>query len=416
MAKARTMVICPKCNIEYDEGKKFCRKCGSFLLAEEEAPVGLEGWGPIAGVRTKAKLICPKCQALYEMGNYCRKCGSLLVQRSITHGGDVRPLEKKSIKKWSSQWLKLSEEKKNLETCLSKLETQRDSVSSSILNPMVSRYRDQLESLSSLHQEIETELESVRKRVSEEVDLLEKELQPMQKRFAEVQSLYQAGAMTKADFCREKNEMTKEIESKEGSLAKYRRIISILPSKLGGGMVSHRMADNFLRPFPMMILCGIFILILALGYFVWLRPSSSSTPLSKRIASSSVETLPPQGQSSVSKNEEAEKIRVLFENIRQANLKKNIGLFMSCYSHDFEDKEGKRLAVLETWENINYLDLSYHLKKQTIKEDSADVRVEWLIRTCPKAGGQPQDTRAALNVMLSREEGNWKIKAIKSGS
>ena len=143
------MVICPKCNIEYDAGKKFCRKCGSFLLAEEEAPAGLEGWGPIAGVRTKAKLICPKCHALYEIGNYCRRCGSLLVQRIISQGGDVRPLERKSIKKWSSQWLKLSEEKKNLETCLSKLETQRDSVSSSILNPMVSRYRDQLESLSS---------------------------------------------------------------------------------------------------------------------------------------------------------------------------------------------------------------------------------------------------------------------------
>ncbi|HJX60372.1 MAG TPA: nuclear transport factor 2 family protein, partial [Thermodesulfobacteriota bacterium] len=122
----------------------------------------------------------------------------------------------------------------------------------------------------------------------------------------------------------------------------------------------------------------------------------------------------PQSQSPVSEKKEAEKIRSLFENIRQANLKKNIGLFMSCYSHDFEDKEGKRLAVLETWENFNYLDLSYRLKKQTITGDTADVRVEWLIRTSPKAGGHPQDSRTVLNVTLSREEGNWKIKTIKS--
>jgi hypothetical protein len=410
------MVICPKCNIEYDAGKKFCKKCGSFLLTEEEAPAGLDGWGPIAGVRTKAKLICPKCQALYEIGNYCRRCGSLLVQRIVSQGVDVRPLEKKSIKKWSNQWLKLFEEKKNLEICLNKLETQRDSVSSSIVNPMMSRYQEQLESLSSLHREIETELESVRKRASEEIDLLEKELQPIQKRFAEVQSLYQLGAMTKADFSREKNEMAREIDSRERSLAKYRQIISILPSKLGGGMVSHRVAGSFLRPLPMTIIGGIFILVVALGYFLWLKPSSSSTPLSKEISSPSVGTPSPQGQSSVSKNEEAEKIRVLFENIRQANLRKNIGLFMSCYSHDFEDKEGKRLAVLETWENINYLDLSYHLKRQTITGNTADVSVEWVIRTCPKSGGQTQDTRTALNVLLSREEGNWKIKAIKSGS
>lgn len=411
------MVICPKCNIEYDAGKKFCRKCGSFLLtAEEEAPAGLEGWGPIGGVRTKAKLICPKCQALYEIGNYCRKCGSLLVQRIISQGVDVRPLEKKSIKKWSNQWLRLFEEKKNLEICLSNLETQRDSVSSSILDPMVTRYQDQLESLSSLHQEIETELESVRNRASEEIDLLEKELQPMQKRFAEVQSLYQLGAMTKADFSREKSEMTREIESRKRSLAKYRRIISILPSKLGGGVTSYRVAGNFLRPLPLMIAGGIFILVFALGYFFWLKSPSSDTPPSKEMASHSAGTSSPQSQLPVSKKEEAEKIRFLFENIRQANLKKNIGLFMSCYSHDFEDKEGKRLAILETWENFNYLDLSYHLKKQTITGDTADVRVEWLIRTSPKAGGQSQDTRTVLNVTLSREEGNWKIKTIKSVS
>jgi ribosomal protein L40E len=211
------MVICPKCNIEYDAGKKFCRKCGSFLLTEE-TPVGLEGWGPIGEVRTKAKLICPKCQALYEIGNYCRRCGSLLVQRIISQGADVRPLEKKSIKKWSKQWLRLSEEKKNLEICLTKLETQQYRVSSNILNPMLTRYQDQLTSLSSLHHEIETELESVRKRASEEIDLLEKELQPIQKRVSEIHSLYQSGAMTKADFSREKNEMTREIESRERSL------------------------------------------------------------------------------------------------------------------------------------------------------------------------------------------------------
>src|SRR4030043_929264 len=234
--KGCSMVICPKCNTEYDAGKKFCGKCGSFLLTEEEAPAGLEGWGPIGGVRTKAKLICPKCQALYEIGNYCRRCGSLLVQRIISEGVDVLAFGKKSIKKWSKQWLRLCEEKKDLEICLSKLEAQRDRVSLNILNPMLTRYRDQLESLSSLHQEMETEFESVRKRASEEIDLLEKEMQPMQNRFAEAQSLYQLGAMTRADFSREKREMTREIESRERSLAKYRGIISILPSKLGGRM------------------------------------------------------------------------------------------------------------------------------------------------------------------------------------
>jgi len=156
--------------------------------------------------------------------------------------------------------------------------------------------------------------------------------------------------------------------------------------------------------------------VVALGYLFWQKPSSSSTPVSKEIASPSAGTPSPQSHPPVSENKEVEKIRALFDNIRQANLKKNIGLFMSCYSRDFEDKEGKRLAVLETWENLNYLDLSYHLKKQSITGDAADVRVEWFIKTSPKAGGQPQNNRTVLNVTLCREEGNWKIKEIKSAS
>jgi DNA-directed RNA polymerase subunit M/transcription elongation factor TFIIS/ketosteroid isomerase-like protein len=410
------MVICPKCSIEYDAGKKFCRKCGSFLLTDDEAPSGLEGWDPTDEVKTKAKLICPKCQALYEMGNYCRRCGSLLVQRVVSHGVEVRPLERKSIKKWSRQWLRLFEEKKKLEICLSKLEAQRDRVSSNILNPLLTRYREQLESLSTLHQEIETELESVKKRVSEEIDLLERELQPIQKRLAEVQSLYQSGAMTKADFSREKNEMVRQIGLRETSLAKHRHILSTLPNKLGGGMVSHTFAGNFLQPFPLTITAGFILFAAILGYFFWQTPSSSNTPLPKEMASPSTEALLPQNQAPVFRDEEAEKIRSLFENIRQANLKKNIGLLMSCYARDFKDKEGKRLAALETWENFNYLDLSYQFKKQKITGDTADIKVEWLIRTSPKAGGKPQDSRTVLNVTLSREQGNWKIRDIQSVS
>lgn len=68
------------------------------------------------------------------------------------------------------------------------------------------------------------------------------------------------------------------------------------------------------------------------------------------------------------------------------------------------------------WENFNYLDLSYDLKKQTILGDTADVRLEWLVRTSQKLGGQLQDGRTLLDVTLKREDGHWKIKEIKTAS
>jgi ketosteroid isomerase-like protein/ribosomal protein L40E len=410
------MVVCPKCNIEYDTEKKFCRKCGSFLLTEGELGVGFEGVNPAGRERTSLKLFCPKCQLLYKTGNYCRKCGSLLVQGSPFQRSSGQPLEKKLIRRWSKEWLRISKERKKLEACLDKLEKEKDKVSSDIVNPMFARYQEELESLSSLHKEIEAELESVKKKVSEEIDLLEKGLKPIQKRFQEVQYLYQSGAMTKADYSREKNEKEKEIEPRERNLRKYQQITSLLPSKMGGQMPSFGIARGLLQPLPLMVAGGIIIPLALGGYSLWQNSSQSGRPIPKEIvtASSAIpssQSLPPAAES-----EELKKIKVLFENIRQANLKKNISLFMSCYSHDFEDKKGKRLAALETWENFNYLGLSYDLKKQTITGDTADVSLEWLIRISPKAGGDPQDSRSVLNVTLRKEGGDWKIKEIKSVS
>ncbi len=168
-------------------------------------------------------------------------------------------------------------------------------------------------------------------------------------------------------------------------------------------MASSGIVRNLLQPLPLMLV-GVMIIFMGLGgYLFWQErsPSNPTSSLNRTLATES---------------KEAEKIRRLFENIRQANLKKNIGLFMSCYSRDFEDKKGKQLATLEAWESFNYLDLSYDVKKQTITGNMADVSVEWLIRTSPKAGGQPQDSRTILNVTLSREKGSWKIREIKSSS
>ncbi|MEW6376075.1 MAG: hypothetical protein AB1502_09855 [Thermodesulfobacteriota bacterium] len=399
------MVICPQCSIEHEIGEEFCRKCGSFLLTDEEpAP---------EGEKTKVQLICPKCQTLHKKGNYCKKCGSLLVQATPFRETDVQSLEKKSIQKRSKEWLKLFREKKELEISLSKLETQRDRVSSDVFNPLFVRYQDRLESLSSLHQEIETELDSVRKRASKEIDFLEKELKPIQKRLEEFQFLYKQGAVTKADFLREKNEMIKDIKSRERSLKKYRQIVSLLPSKMGGSIISSGLTGYLFRPLTLLTASAIIILMGAGVYFLRQWHSQSSRPIAKEIVASPSTPSPPQSPGTVIEGQEVEKIKSLFENIRQANLQKNIDLFMSCFSRDFNGREGKRLDTIETWKHFNYLDLSYDLKKQTISGNTANVRLEWLVRVSQKVGGQQQDSRIVLDATLKREDGRWKIKEIK---
>jgi len=404
------MAICPQCGVEYDTGQEFCRKCGSLLLTEEEGVPREE--------KTEIILICPKCRVLFKEGNYCKKCGSLLVRGIQFLGNTIELLGKRSIKKWSKEWMRLFEDKKELELCLSKFETQRGRISSDNFDPIFLRYQDQLKGFSSLHQEIEAEVEFIRKRASEEIEFSERELKPLRKRLEVFQFLYHRDAITKADFLREKIEIRKEIKSNERSLKRNRQIVSLLPDKVGESSPSSRLTRNLLRPLTLITASVIFILMSAGGYFLWQWHSQDDRPISTESIASPLPPLPPPSPDVVIDTQEVEKtkIRSLLENIRQANLRKDIDLFMSCYSEDFNGRERKRLDTLETWKQVNYLDLSYDLKKQTISDNTANVRLEWLIRISSRAGGQLQDNRILMDITLKRQDGGWKIKEIKSVS
>ena len=121
-------------------------------------------------------------------------------------------------------------------------------------------------------------------------------------------------------------------------------------------------------------------------------------------------------QQTVAENEEAKKIRSVFEDFRRANLQKNIDLFMSCFSGDFDGTEQKRKDTIKMWEMFTYYDLSYDLKKQKIVGNAANVRLEWVTKTSVRASGKSRNDRTLLDVTLKRERDAWKIKEIKPAS
>jgi ribosomal protein L40E len=398
------MVICPQCNIEHDPLEEFCRKCGKFLLSVEDPGATKEN--------TEVNLICPRCQVLHKKGKYCRKCGALLMQRTASERVGIQPLEKKLVKRWMKEWLNLLEEERELKSCMKKLEARGGNISTDVINPLIVRYKDQLEALSPLHREIEKELESIRKRTTGQIDHLENHLKPVQKRFEEFQSLYKDSAVTKADYLKEKKELKKEIDAIERSLGKFRHILSLLPSPAGSIVDSPGLFGGLLRPSALATGAVILLLVIAGGYLLWQQyPQKLTRPLSAESKPPPLSS-PPDPQV-VTENTEVEKIESVFENIRRANLQKNIDLFMSCFSRDFSGSERKRKDTLKIWETFNYHDLSYALKRQTIVGDVADVRLEWVVKTSERAGGKPHNGRTVLDVTLRREGGAWKIKEIK---
>lgn len=400
------MVVCPRCNLTHEIGEELCRKCGSFLLTDEE-----DYFLKVEKVETQ--LICPICQDLYHQGNYCKKCGSLLRQDIPSLETNRHPLEIKWIKDCSKEWLKLRREKKELEVCLKNLETQKKEISNDMFALLWARYQERLKELLPLHQEMEAELESVRRRASEEIDLLEKELKPLQTKLEEFQFINKQEGITRVDFLKEKEEVNRNLQTRVRNLKKWRRFLSVLPGEMRKDSVSKGFKEILFQPFTILVI-STSIILLGTGGFVlspWYLKSSPVIP-SKIVSSLPTPSLSPKSRTNVD-DQEVLKIKALFDAVKQANLQKNIDLFMNCFAHDFTGKEKKRSDTLKTRNHFHYLNLSYDLKQKRISGDIADVRLEWSIRVSEKGREKPEDNRIIFDTTLRKENGHWKIQQIR---
>ena len=168
-----------------------------------------------------------------------------------------------------------------------------------------------------------------------------------------------------------------------------------------------RKRNAILSPLNLAMACVI-LMIGVLGY-QWTTRSGDALVSTSAVSSSADPTS--QGE-----EQEIERIKALLENIRKANLQKNIDLFMSCYALDFKDREEKKRSTVENWKNFNYMDLSFTVKNQTVLGDTARIEVEWVINISQDKNRQPQENRTVIDASLKKEDGNWRIKETRTVS
>ena len=82
------MLFCKNCNIEYEEGKKFCKHCGDPLAPKEEPLTTQKKKKKVEEENPDGKLFCPVCKIIYEFGSSCIQCGSPLGRQVPTEAGD----------------------------------------------------------------------------------------------------------------------------------------------------------------------------------------------------------------------------------------------------------------------------------------------------------------------------------------
>lgn len=391
------MLICTKCNIEYEEGKKFCKNCGSPLVVKEVIIPTPESKVQSAEEKPGEGLVCPDCKSVYQSGKFCRKCGATLISQ-------IQPEQKVAAPSVSV----------NVQEPIQTHPPGEPSREEKLICPNCRAAYDTGKFCKKCGDPLPTRLEGIAVEPPMETwkEAFQQTPQPQP---PEQPSVLQAEPVkTEEPKISYEPKIVEEVETR------------VPEKKPDTPKIPSAKKKQFFHPIVVGV-AGAVVVIVVAGYLLWPKYSylikkqpPSSVGLVQKVeppSDSHVTLPPPKTEQSTPKQSEAIEVgamKNLLENIRQANLQKNIDLFMSCYSLDFKDREGRRAATLENWKNFDYLELSYDLKKRSISGDTANVRVEWFILTSPKGGGQPQEGKAVLDVTFKKENGGWKIKEIKS--
>jgi hypothetical protein len=448
----RRKLVCPTCKIIYERGTS-CIKCDSALVPQTstqtngEPPTshGSEGEGKplqtqsaeeqfIAEVveTPRKKLICPSCKIIYERGTSCVRCGAALVQQTSTKEKSESLDTKEKSKSPDIEFnLPFSEPDGLGDPFLQRGSTEPSATSDR--EPGAAPERPSLFSPSSPKEKDSAVAERGKKRESRATPAQELGID---------EDFFQDETPAQPVPKKSKSDSHPRVSLLDRLKKDYRRlgfeVGSIMIMVLAGGYLLWSAYSYFTRPKPpepgATISKEVPIKTLP-------RSSSStsrSTPVAEpgksgdtdgrlAVSSSSISkeaaaTPPPPPVPQIPKTpppeapeigKEVGNIMTLLEDVRQSNLKKDIYLFVSCYASDFQNMEERRRATLAYWEKFNYLDLSYSLKDLALSGETAKARVEWLIKTSSKNGGQAQQNKSILEVSFKKEDGRWKIKETK---
>jgi hypothetical protein len=346
------MLICPRCDMEYDKGETTCGACGSPLVVQENPDAEATQAAP--GKRELRK--CPKCNMLYEKRTHCLSCGTALVAQNSSPAGE--------------EVLKTAD-----------------------------------------HGELPPAQPARRQPESPREDTV----RPV------CQTTYETDGPCKKHGNRRGTH--DHLEEPEAARSIREPIVKNQNSEeqlqlILEGICPQTSRGERVIPKPLLV-AAIILVVLVAGYFPLKRvlvAGPKATPASSPITTTSLQT--GVGSAPITKvspkEQEAERIKGLLETIRQANLREDIDLFMSCYAADFKGLEKKKQTILESWKSSDYLDLSYTLKSQALAADTATIQVEWLVRTTRSATGQLEEGQLLVEALLEKEGESWKIKEIKA--
>ena len=100
--------------------------------------------------------------------------------------------------------------------------------------------------------------------------------------------------------------------------------------------------------------------------------------------------------------------------LREAQLRKDIVLFMSVYSLTYPELDEKRASTLKSWERFDFTNLVFTVDKiQPIDPDNAIAEVTWYMDTKNRRTQVLSSSSQIFQVRFAKEQGKWRIRSLE---
>ncbi len=189
-----------------------------------------------------------------------------------------------------------------------------------------------------------------------------------------------------------------------------------------------RVNDNLLKSFKFtwrhFLVIGAFVIVLFVSSLLVLKTSSIKQevkPTSKATIKSLVNQNTPVAPhspltqlSALASIPEGMNLLVLLKQVREAQLRKDISLFLDAYSPTFPNLSEKKKEVLRTWKKYNYHNLSFNL--ENIEQKNANTiiaRVIWDITLEDVQSKKRATLVKDYIVHFSKSSEKWRIQSIQ---
>jgi hypothetical protein len=196
--------------------------------------------------------------------------------------------------------------------------------------------------------------------------------------------------------------------------------------------VSHRLHDNLVKAVRLMwrqllFIWSVVILLFIAYFFVLSKPAPVAVNAApqivqvKRVSNSPAPALALQGPPLQESRPSAVipewgTVTGLIEQIRTAQLKKDINLFLNAYSPTFSNIDKKKESMLKIWHQYNYLDMKFHVENIEKPDDHTIIaRVSWDITLEDVRLKKKSSMLKDYTIFFSDTSGRWLIQDLVQG-